>query len=93
VFLAMHGLVPPDVRDSLKIMRMRHRTISILWLLGLAVAGGSTTFSADFQFRHHFITRELPMTDKSVGDYGLTALADVDRDGDLGESAKALSGR
>ena len=41
------------------------------------------TFSADFQFRHHFVGRELPITDKGVGDYGLTALVDVDQDGDL----------
>jgi hypothetical protein len=39
--------------------------------------------SADFQFRHHFIDRNLPVTDKLVGDYGLTALVDLDRDGDL----------
>lgn len=62
---------------------MRHRTISILWLFGIAVAGEIAVFSADFQFRHHFISRELPITDKSVGDYGLTALVDVDGDGDL----------
>jgi len=57
--------------------------ISILWLLGIAVLGNSVMFSADFQFRHHFISRELPITDRGVGDYGLTALVDVDRDGDL----------
>jgi len=39
--------------------------------------------AADFQFRHHFIQGELPITGKSVGDYGLTALVDVDGDGDL----------
>jgi hypothetical protein len=39
--------------------------------------------AADLQFRHHYIDRSLPVTDKSVGDYGLTALVDLDRDGDL----------
>lgn len=62
---------------------MRCRTFLILWLVGLFAAGGSAAPSADFQFRHHFISRELPITDKSVGDYGLTALVDLDRDGDL----------
>jgi hypothetical protein len=62
---------------------MPYRVTSLLWLLGLAVASERTLFAADFQFRHHFISRELPITDKSVGDYGLTALVDVDRDGDL----------
>jgi hypothetical protein len=62
---------------------MRQRTISILWLLGLAVAGESALSALDFQFRHRFISRELPITDNRVGDYGLTALVDVDRDGDL----------
>ena len=62
---------------------MQRRILSMLPLLGIAIASESTLLSADFQFRHHFIARELPITDKSVGDYGLTALADVDRDGDL----------
>jgi hypothetical protein len=38
---------------------------------------------ADLLFRHHFIGHDLPVTDKLVGDYGLTALVDLDRDGDL----------
>jgi FG-GAP-like repeat len=62
---------------------MRCRTVSIIWFFGVIVAGEAAIFGADFQFRHHFISRELPVTDKSVGDYGLTALVDVDRDGDL----------
>jgi len=36
-----------------------------------------------FRFRHHFISRDLPVGEKGTGDYGLTALADLDRDGDL----------
>jgi hypothetical protein len=34
-------------------------------------------------FRHHFIARDLPVRDRTIGDYGLTALTDLDRDGDL----------
>jgi hypothetical protein len=62
---------------------MRQQTASILWLLGLAFVGESALSAASFQFRHHFISRELPITENRVGDYGLTALVDVDRDGDL----------
>jgi len=62
---------------------MRCRTVSVLWLVGISVLGETAVLGADIQFRHHFISREMPITDKSVGDYGLTALADVDRDGDL----------
>src|SRR5678815_773340 len=57
-----------------------------LWkfLLVLAAAWvGQPVGGADFQFRHHFIERALPVTEKLVGDYGLTALVDLDRDGDL----------
>ncbi len=50
--------------------------LGTLWL-------GDMAPGADFQFKHHFIDRSLPVTDKLVGDYGLTALVDLDRDGDL----------
>ncbi len=62
---------------------MRTRTISILLLVGLTLAAKCPLYSADLKFRHHFVSRELPITDRSVGDYGLTALVDLDRDGDL----------
>lgn len=52
-------------------------------VLLIAFLGELTTLSADLEFRHHFISRDLPVRDKTVGDYGLTALVDVDRDGDL----------
>ncbi len=52
-------------------------------LLGVGLSGGNSMFAAEFQFRHHYISRELPVRDGRVGDYGLTALVDVDRDGDL----------
>ena len=56
------------------------------WILVLIVAnvcGRGMVSAADFQFRHHFVDRDLPITDKLVGDYGLTALVDLDRDGHL----------
>jgi len=51
-------------------------SLATIWLGGKAVG-------AELQFRHHFIERNLPVTDKLVGDYGLTVLVDLDRDGDL----------
>ncbi len=47
-------------------------------LLGVQLASG-----AGFDFQHHFISQDLPLKGNGVGDYGLTALADLDRDGDL----------
>lgn len=38
---------------------------------------------AALTFRHHFIDRDLPVSARGTGDYGLTALVDLDRDGDL----------
>jgi hypothetical protein len=57
------------------------RTRSLLLVL-LAWLGLDTS-AADFQFRHRFVDRNLPITTKGVGDYGLTALVDIDNDGDL----------
>jgi len=39
--------------------------------------------AAEFKFQHHFVDRDLPASERGVGDYGLTALVDLDRDGDL----------
>src|ERR1044072_9828781 len=41
------------------------------------------SLAADFRFQHHFISRDLPVSERGTGDYGLTALVDLDRDGDL----------
>src|SRR5436190_2541244 len=50
----------------------------------VALAGlCSTIVAGELQFKHHYIARELPVRDKTVGDYGLTALVDLDKDGDL----------
>ena len=37
----------------------------------------------DLHFRHHFIDLTLPLNDRLQGDYGLTALADLDHSGHL----------
>jgi hypothetical protein len=58
------------------------RPCLLVVLLPIALHSG-LALGTDFQFRHHFIDRTLPLTDKLVGDYGLTALVDLDRDGDL----------
>src|SRR5436190_5208130 len=46
--------------------------------LAMAAHGASS-----IQFRHHVIDESLPVSVKGVGDYGLTALVDVNRDGHL----------
>jgi hypothetical protein len=44
-----------------------------------------TTFghAGELRFQHHFISRDLPIDPRGTADYGLTALVDLDRDGDL----------
>jgi len=54
-------------------------TLSIL----LGFGACSRTLAAPFIFRHHFVSRDLPADPRGTGDYGLTALVDLDRDGDL----------
>jgi hypothetical protein len=49
--------------------------------VALFIPGLFLADAADFQFRHHFIHHDLPTTSKGVGDYGLTALVDMDGDG------------
>jgi hypothetical protein len=62
---------------------MHSLKLSHFLILGVAVAGQSSLLAANLHFRHQFISRELPITERGGGDYGLTALVDVDRDGDL----------
>jgi len=62
---------------------MKPQTYCPLTLLALVAALSQPAATANLEFRHHFIDRTLPVSDKSVGDYGLTALVDLDRDGDL----------
>ena len=55
----------------------------ILFWTAAAAMSLHSAIAADFKFQHHFITRELPISERGSGDYGLTALVDLDRDGDL----------
>jgi hypothetical protein len=57
---------------------VQYPALITVWILGLCQVS-----AADFQFRHHFIESNLPVRDKTVGDYGLTALVDLDGDRDL----------
>lgn len=61
-------------------------TASFRWPLVAAMLSflaTTNTYPAELRFQHHFISRELPVTERGTGDYGLTALSDLDRDGDL----------
>jgi hypothetical protein len=53
--------------------------VSVAW--GVP-AGDEPKVSTTPEFRHHFVTKDLPSRN-GQGDYGLTALADLDGDGDL----------
>ncbi len=62
---------------------MRSRVISQSAFLLLPAWAAGLAADADLQFRHHFVDRTPPVSNAGVGDYGLTALVDLDRDGDL----------
>jgi hypothetical protein len=62
---------------------MRLPSLRISLVLTAAACCSGLAAGAELQFRHHFMDRALPVSDKLVGDYGLTALVDLDRDGDL----------
>jgi hypothetical protein len=51
----------------------------LLTTLGLDLGIGA----AELTFRHSYIDRDLPTSAEGYGDYGLSGLADLDRDGDL----------
>jgi len=50
--------------------------------LALVPIAVSSSFGAELKFQHHFIDRDLPARN-GTGDYGLTTLVDIDKDGDL----------
>ncbi|HET6249262.1 MAG TPA: VCBS repeat-containing protein [Tepidisphaeraceae bacterium] len=52
-------------------------------IVTLAVGAGRLLAGDDIAFRHHYISRDLPTTATGIGDYGLTALVDINRDGHL----------
>jgi hypothetical protein len=62
---------------------MQARNSRRFGLLFAGVCLGASVCGAEFTFQHHYIDRALPIRDQRVGDYGLTALVDLDRDGDL----------
>lgn len=43
---------------------------------------GAHLQAAELKFAHHYVSREMPLRN-GAGDYGLTALVDIDKDGDL----------
>jgi len=53
---------------------------TIIAILLFAIASAR---AGEPKFLHHFITRDLPVTSNLTGDYGCTALVDIDKDGDL----------
>jgi hypothetical protein len=55
----------------------------LVQVLALFLMPAIPTLAAEFNFQHHFISRDLPVDQRGAGDYGLTALVDLDRDGDL----------
>jgi hypothetical protein len=54
-----------------------------LILIATMFVTATASLADDFHFQHHFIDKTLPQNDRLQGDYGLTALVDIDRDGDL----------
>ena len=57
-----------------------------MWSLsGLAcgVLACISAAGAEFNFRYHQVASALPIDGRGTGDYGLTALVDLDKDGDL----------
>ncbi|MHC1766918.1 MAG: FG-GAP repeat domain-containing protein [Verrucomicrobiia bacterium] len=61
---------------------MKPLPLPALSFLGWIVA--LTTASAgEAQFKHHYIDSSLPINAQGYGDYGLTALVDLDHEGDL----------
>ena len=52
-------------------------------LFSLPVAGKKRADVFKVTFKHHFMDLSLPIRDRSIGDYGLTALTDIDNDGKL----------
>jgi hypothetical protein len=51
-----------------------------LLLLGLLM---TLAPAPELHFRHHFVSQDLPVSPEGTGDYGLTALVDLDKDGRL----------
>ena len=63
-------------------MSSKRRPPTTRWIFS-ALLLSVTAWAGDVSFRHHFIDQTLPQNERLQGDYGLTALVDIDRDGDL----------
>jgi len=61
--------------------RTRNSGISILFLVATLVKPFNV--SAQIAFEDHLVSDALPVSNRGTGDYGLTALVDVNRDGKL----------
>ena len=55
----------------------------VLVALAACVSFLPAAVAQELRFQHHYIARDLPVNARGYGDYGLTALVDIDRDGDL----------
>lgn len=62
---------------------MSFHALNPLLASSLATLVAGSVWGAELGFRHHLVDETLPVTVKQVGDYGLTALVDLDKDGDL----------
>jgi hypothetical protein len=62
---------------------MTHSNYLSLTFAYLSLTIATTAWSEEIRFRHHFIDKTLPQNDRLQGDYGLTALVDINRDGHL----------
>ena len=67
---------------GLRLCHLARNSFSVQ-VLALFLIPASPILAAEFRFQHHFISRDLPIDQRGAGDYGLTALVDLDRDGDL----------
>ncbi len=76
------GAHAPHVRRPRLLPADAVLVVLLLCLPGLP-APTAHAASTELKFAHHFVDRDLPVRNATVGDYGLTALADLDRDGDL----------
>jgi hypothetical protein len=64
-------------------MGAMNRTTVLAPLMVFALLSAPAGFSAEFRFQYYCMDRELPVNAQGYGDYGMTALVDLDRDGDL----------
>ena len=64
-------------------MKFSFHLVRGLVLLTVTAWFSPAASTAELRFQHHYVTRDLPVNSHGYGDYGLAALVDIDRDGDL----------